>query len=578
VYKINCLVAMVPLKSTRIHHWAHSIVAVTITVAVFGTPVADRRPRFSDESVKSGIEFRADGSPTSRKYLLETMVGGVAVLDYDGDGRLDVFFVNGAKLDDPMQPSAQPDKSNEKFWNRLYRNQGDGTFVDTTAKADVAGHSFGMGAAVGDYDNDGNPDVYVTNYGQNILYRNDGKGKFIDVTKRAGVGGGGWSAGAAFVDVDNDGKLDIFVARYLKWGFKDIWCGDKKPGYRAYCHPKHFDPISHILYKNNGDGTFSDISQSSGLVAHPGKGLGVAIEDYDRDGLIDVLVANDSFPQQLFHNLGDGKFEEVGLSLGLAYDDDGQMFAGMGVDFADYDNDGFPDAFVNALSNQRYALFKQIEKNFEHVSGPTGVGRASALHSGWGARLIDYDNDGWKDLFVAQGHVMDNIELTQPALRYREPLLLLRNDRGRFVDVSTESGEPFRVPRAARGAAFGDLDGNGYVDVLVSCLGENAVLLKNGGAGNHWLVVNTVGTRSNRDGIGARIRLVSHSGVEQHRLVSTAGSYLSSSDKRVHFGLGPDRHVKLLEIVWPSVTVQRLSYIKADQILSVREPETANAR
>jgi enediyne biosynthesis protein E4 len=410
VYKIDCLVAMVPLKATRIHHWAHSIVTVTITVAVFGTPVADRRPRFSDESVKSGIEFRADGSPTSRKYLLETMVGGVALLDYDGDGRLDAFFVNGAKLDDPMQPSAQPDKSNEKFWNRLYRNQGDGTFVDTTAKAGVAGHSFGMGTAVGDYDNDGNPDLYITNYGQNILYRNDGEGKFIDVTKRAGVGGSGWSAGAAFVDVDNDGKLDIFVARYLKWGFEDFWCGDKKPGYRAYCHPKHFDPISHILYKNNGDGTFSDISQSSGVAAHPGKGLGVAIQDYDRDGLIDVLVANDSFPQQLFHNLGDGKFEEVGLSAGLAYDDDGQMFAGMGVDFADYDNDGFPDAFVNALSNQRYALFKQIEKNFEYVSGPTGVGRASTLHSGWGTRLIDYDNDGWKDLFVAQGHVMDNIE------------------------------------------------------------------------------------------------------------------------------------------------------------------------
>jgi hypothetical protein len=266
------------------------------------------------------------------------------------------------------------------------------------------------------------------------------------------------------------------------------------------------------------------------------------------------------------------------LSTGLAYDDDGQMFAGMGVDFSDYDNDGWPDAFFNALGNQRYALFKQVQKNFEYVSGPTGIGRATTLYSGWGARFVDYDNDGWKDLFVAQGHVMDNIELTQPALRYREPLLLLRNNRGQFVDVSAQSGDPFKEPRAARGAAFADLDDNGYVDALVSCLGEKFVLLKNGGGENHWLTVNTVGTRSNRDGIGARIRLVMQSGMEQHGIVSRAGSYLSSSDKRVHFGLGQDREVRLLEITWPSGTIQKLTAVKADQILTVREPASPSPR
>ena len=566
------------MKSIEFLYLARCLIAVTITAAVFAVPVGDGKPRFTDESRSSGIEFRADGSPTNRKYLLETMVGGVGVLDYDGDGRLDIFLVNGAKLSDPMNPGSQPDKSDERFWNRLYRNGGDGTFVDVTAKAGVAGHSFGMGVAVGDYDNDGAPDLYVSNYGRNILYHNNGAGKFSDVTDRAGVPGGGWSAGAAFVDVDNDGRLDIFVARYLKWDFSDIWCGDKKPGYRAYCHPKHFDPISHILYRNNGDGTFSDWSKSSGVADHPGKGLGVAIQDYDHDGLIDILVANDSFPQQLFHNLGGGKFEEVGLSTGLAYDDDGQMFAGMGVDFSDYDNDGWPDAFFNALGNQRYALFKQVQKNFEYVSGPSGIGRATTLYSGWGTRFIDYDNDGWKDLFVAQGHVMDNIELTQPALRYREPLLLLRNNRGQFVDVSAQSGDPFKEPRAARGAAFADLDDNGYVDALVSCLGESFVLLKNGGGENHWLTVNTVGTRSNRDGIGARIRLVMQSGTEQHGIVSRAGSYLSSSDKRVHFGLGQDREVRLLEITWPSGTIQKLTSVKADQILTVREPAPPSPR
>ena len=524
-------------------------------------------------TARSDIQFHADGSATSRKYLIETMVGGVGVLDFDRDGRLDLFFVNGAKLQDPMPGSAAPDKSEERFWNRLYRNAGDGKFFDVTVEAGLAGSGFGMGVAVGDYDNDGFPDLYVTGYGGSTLYHNDGKGKFTDVTKRAGVGATGWSTGAAFVDADHDGRLDLFVARYLTWDFKDVWCGEKNPGFRAYCHPNHFEPAAHVLYRNNGDGTFEDISEKSGVARHKGKGLGVAIQDFDRDGKIDIFVANDSFPQQLFRNLGNGTFLEIGLSAGLAYDEDGQTFAGMGLDASDYDNDGWPDAFINALANQRYALFRNVNKNFEYVSGPTGVGHATMLHSGWGTRFLDYDNDGWKDLFVAQGHVMDNIEITQPSLRYLEPFLLLRNERGRFLDVSSDGGDSFKVPHAARGAAFADLNNDGAMDLVVSCLGQNAVVLQNNRrSGYHWILIDTVGTRSNRDGIGTSVHIVAASGAEQFGIISPAGSYLSSNDKRVHFGLGNDKTIKRIEVTWPTGKMQTMTDVKADQILTIKEP------
>jgi hypothetical protein len=501
------------------------------------------------------------------------MVGGVGLLDFDGDGWLDIYFVNGAKLEDPMPPGKQPDKSDPRFWNRLYRNHHDGTFTDITEKAGVKGHSYGMGVAIGDYDNDGRPDIYVTNLGRNILYHNNGDGTFTDVTEKAAVAGGGWSTGACWVDFDRDGRLDLIVARYLEWDFgKNIWCGERRPGHRAYCHPDQFKPVSHLVYRNNGDGTFTDVSQRSGVASCPGKGLGVAFHDYDRDGWPDILIANDSFPQQLFHNKRDGTFQETALSLGLAYDDDGRTFAGMGIDFADYDNDGWPDAFINALGNQKYALFRNIKGLFEYASGPTGVGGITMLHSGWGARFIDYDNDGWKDLLVAQSHVMDNIEVTQPALRYREPLLLIRNVQGKFRDVSASSGEPFRVPLIARGAACGDLNNDGFPEAVINCKDGRPVVLRNlGSAGNHWLLVNTIGVASNRDGIGAKIRLVTATGGEQHAIVSTAGSYLSSSDKRVHFGLGQEKMVKMLEIQWPSGIVQKLENVAADQILTVRE-------
>lgn len=524
---------------------------------------------------KSGVRFKNEASHTSQKYLPESMVGGVAMFDYDNDGRLDLYFVNGAALSDPMAAGQSPDKSDSKYWNRLYHNNGDGTFTDVTEKAGVRGHSFGMGVAAGDYDNDGNSDLYVTNYGRNILYHNNGDGTFTDVTEKTGVAGGGWCVGACFVDYDRDGRLDLIVSRYIEWDFAhNIWCGEHKPGHRAYCHPDQFKAIAHFVYHNNGDGTFTDVTKKTGFADAPGKGLGIAINDFDRDGWPDILVANDSFAEQLFRNNGDGTFTETALPLGLAYDEDGKVFAGMGVDFADYDNDGWPDVFINALANQRYALFHNDKgKAFEYVSGPSGIGGISMPHSGWGVRFFDYDNDGWKDLFVGQGHVMDNIQLTQPSISYLEAPLLMRNAGNRFQNVSAQSGAPFQTPLAARGVAFGDLNNDGFLDVVINCNDRPAVILQNqGGNGNHWLLVNTVGTASNRDGIGARLRLVTASGLDQHGYVTTAGSYLSSSDKRVHFGLGPEKTAKLLEITWPSGVVQRLENVQADQILTVREP------
>jgi enediyne biosynthesis protein E4 len=533
---------------------------------------APQLPRFEDVTAKARINFRNEPNHTSRKYLPETMGGGVAMFDYDKDGLLDIFFVNGAALRDPMPPGKAPDKSDPKYWNRLYRNNGDGTFSDVTERAGVKGSGYGMGVAVADYDNDGYPDLYVTNVGQNILYHNNGDGTFTDVTEHAGVQGAGWSAGAMFIDYDRDGLLDLFVSRYLTWDFsQDIFCGQTKPGFRAYCHPDQFKPITHILFHNEGHGRFRDASKQSGIANFPGKGLGIAMNDYDRDGWPDIVVANDSFPEQLFHNLKNGKFEEVGVSAGIGYDEDGHTFAGMGVDFADYDNDGWPDIFINALALQKYALFHNRAGNFDYVSGPLGIAGATVNHSGWGAKFVDYDNDGSKDLFIGQGHVMDNIELTQPETRYLEPPMLLRNESGRFINVSRESGPVFRRALAARGAAFADFNNNGFVDVALNCNGEPAMLLKNTGNANHWLVVDTIGTKSNRDGIGAELHLTTEDGKQQYAVVSTGSSYLSANDKRAYFGIGRSATIKALEIKWPSGIVQRFTDLKPDRIFIARE-------
>lgn len=530
-------------------------------------------PVFTDATSASGIRFVNAGSPTSQKYLPESMTGGVAMFDYDRDGRMDLFFVNGAKLGDPMAQGQQPDKSDPRYWNRLYRNEGGGSFTDVTEKAGLQGTGYGMGVAVGDYNNDGHADLFVTNLGRSILYRNNGDGTFTDVTEKSGVVTSGWCAGACFFDYDRDGHLDLFVSRYLDWDFtKNVWCGERTEGFRSYCHPDKFRPVEHLLYRGNGDGTFTDVSRRAGLGRQPGKGLGVVLDDSDGDGWLDIVVANDSFPQQLFSNQKNGEFQESGTGSGLAYDGDGKTFAGMGIDSAFLTNTGESEIFIDALANQRYALFRNRNGFFEYESGESGVGKISAPHSGWGAKFADMDNDGWKDLVIAQGHVMDNIELTQPWIKYREPPALLRNRNGRFEDISADSGKPFQIPLSARGLAVGDLDNDGCLDVAINCNNGPAVILRNGGGtGNHWILIDTVGTVSNRDGIGARVTVTSKSGLKQRAIVSAAGSYLSSSSKRVHFGLGSDDIVAELEVAWPGGIVQTIKNVQTDQILTITE-------
>jgi enediyne biosynthesis protein E4 len=528
---------------------------------------------FVDITQKSGVNFSYQASHTSKKYLIETMGAGVALFDYDNDGRLDIFLVNGAPLDDPTPLGTIPKKSGAKFWNRLYHQKADGTFEDVTQKAGLQGEGYGMGVAVGDYDNDGYEDLYVTGFGGNHLYHNNGNGTFTDVTAKAGVGGSGWSTSSAWVDLDGDGYLDLVVLRYLDWDFADVWCGEHREGYRAYCHPENFKAVPPLVYHNNGDGTFSEVAAKLGL-AKPAKGLGVAFEDYDKDGHLDVFFANDSMLEYLYHNKGDGTFEEVGLTAAVAADADGRTYAGMGVDFADYKNTGWPSLLVTDLANQRYSLYENNrDGSFNYVSQETGIGKMTLLHSGWGVRFFDYDNDGWKDLMIAQGHDLDTIELTAPTLRYREHLLLAHNDRGKgFTDVSNESGEVFQQNWVGRGLAIGDLDNDGRLDAVVTTNDGPAHVLHNEiQTSNHWLLLKLVGHKSNRDAIGAQIKVVTGDG-SQYAMVTTAGSYLSSGDKRVHFGLGKQAQVSTIEIRWPSGIIQALKDVRADQILQIDEP------
>ena len=532
-------------------------------------------PTFTDVTEASGIGFRHENSPTTSKYLIETMGGGVAVFDYDNDGRLDVFFVNGAALADPMPAGAEPDKSAPRFANRLYRNKGDGTFDDVTGRAGLgAARGYGMGVAVGDYDNDGSEDVYVTNYGANILYHNNGDGTFTDVTARAGVAGGGWSTSAGFFDYDNDGRLDLFVTRYVDFTFaNNPYCGERRPGYREYCHPRSFRGVTDLLFHNDGDGTFTDVSNEAGLAKLAGKSLGVAFADYDGDGRIDVYVANDSVPAFLLRNEGSGRFRDTALAAGVAYNAEGAAVAGMGADLADYDGDGRPDLFVTTLSGETYSLYRNRgEGAFTYATPASGIGEATLAFSGWGTKFFDYDNDGHMDLFAAQGHVLDTIELTSDHLKYRQPPLLLRGDGERFTSVGAGAGTVFRQSWAGRGAAFGDLDDDGDTDIVVATCGQRPYLLRNdGGNRRHWLAIRTVGTRSNRDGIGCRVKTVTPSGLTQYHAVTTAGSYLSASDKRLVIGLGGDDRLRLVELHWPSGVVQRLEDVRADQLLTIKE-------
>ncbi len=544
-------------------------------------PATSQPGNFVDTTAKSGINFTATASHTPRKYLIETMGSGVAAFDFDNDGLLDLFFVNGAPLSDPQPKGSVPQKSSPGDWNRLYHQKKDGTFEDVTEKAGLKGVGYGMGVAVGDFDNDGFEDLYVTAYGGNKLYHNNGNGTFTDVTEKSGTGGPTtpgftWSTSAAWVDLDNDGLLDLVVLRYVQWDWDDEYCGEHREGYRAYCHPDIFPAIPALVYHNDGNGHFTEVAKKMGLDV-PGKGLGIAIADFDRDGKIDLAVANDSMLEFLYHNQGNGHFEETGLTAEVAVDGDGRTYAGMGIDFQDYNNDGLPDLVITNLANQKYALYRNNgDGSFTYDTYVSGLARMTLLHSGWGIRFLDYDNDGLKDILIAQGHDLDTVELNYPQLHYKEPMLLAHNTgKGGFVDVSKDSGAVFGQAWVSRGLAVGDLDNDGRVDAVVTTNGGPAHIMHNETATpNHWLLLNLVGHKSNRDGIGAEIKLTTGKG-PQYVTVTTAGSYLSSNDKRAHFGLGTDPTAKSIEIRWPSGIVQKLENVRGDQVLKIDEPITS---
>jgi len=519
-----------------------------------------------DVGKPKGIDFVLENSPTSQKYLVETMGGGVALFDYNNDGLLDIFLVNGGGLREAVSLPESFDRANPKYWNRLYRQNRDGSFTDVTKAAGLASagsQNYGMGVAVGDYDNDGYEDLYVTNYGHNILYHNNGDGTFTDVTKKAGVAAGGWSASAGFVDYDNDGRIDLFVTRYMEWDTAhNKACG---VAFRTYCPPGAFPAITNILYHNNGDGTFTDVSQSSGIASKKGRSLGVAFNDCDGDGFQDIFVANDGMEEFLFHNNKDGTFSERALEAGVALSDDGSVYAGMGVDFRDYDNDGKPDILVTNLTKQRYALYHNDgDCSFSYSSLQTGLAKLSVGSSGWGVGLVDFDNDGWKDVFAAQGHVMDNVEQIDPSMRYKETPLFAISQKGQFVRA--DSGAT--IPVAGRGVAFGDLDNDGKIDAVMTVLGGPPQVFHNKISGGHWLTLTMIGTRGNRDGIGARVVVNG-----QTEIVTTSGSYLSARDKRVHFGLGAATSASV-DVFWPSGTHQVLQHVAADQFLKIEESRT----
>jgi hypothetical protein len=513
-----------------------------------------------------GIDFVLRNSPTSQKYLIETMPGGAALFDYNNDGLLDIFLVNGGKIGTTLHAPENFDRADPHYWNRLYRQNRDGSFTDVTEAVGLAragNGNYGMGVAVGDYDNDGFSDLYVTSYGKNILYHNNGDGTFTDVTSKAGVAAGGWSVSAGFLDYDNDGYLDLFVTRYMGWDpdHNKICGGD----WHTYCPPGVFPATSCVLYRNRGDGTFEDVSEHSGIAAKKGRALGVAFADYDGDGFTDIFVSNDGMQQYLFRNNGDGTFRECALESGAALTADGKGLSGMGVAFQDYDNDGRPDALVTVLPREIYGLYHNDGGGmFSYQSLETGLGALTSGSSGWGVGLEDFDNDGWKDLFVAQSHVLDNVQQIDASLRYKEVPMLALNHNGHFERA--ESG--VTTPLAARGAAFGDINNDGWMDVLITTLGGPPVLLLNrGGGGNHWLSITLRGSRSNRDGYGARVRVNG-----QTRVASSTGSYVCNNDKRLHFGLGSAEKATL-EVLWPSGAKQTLNEVRVDQFLEVREPE-----
>jgi len=548
--------------------FAAALLAVWGAALLFGGPEGTSPIRFSYQP----IAFQLESNETPARNAPETMAGGVAILDYNQDGRPDIFFTNGADI-------STLKKSDPKYRNRLFRNDGNGKFTDVTAAAGLEGTGYDIGVAVGDYDNDGYPDIFVAGVYRNTLYHNNRDGTFTDVTAKAGVKLGPdpeygplWAVAAAWVDVNNDGLLDLFVVNYLQWQYSDKpMCGFQ--GTADYCHPRFYKGQPNSLFLNQGDGTFKEVSAEWGIRAHPGKGMGVGVADYDLDGRQDLFVTNDAYYNSLFHNLGN-KFEEVAMTAGVGLPEDGNFISGMGVDFRDVNNDGYPDIAFIALNNQTFPLFLNDGKGgFREVTASSGMRSLSLHKAGFGPGLFDFDNDGWKDLFVTRGHVG---ALPQPGQGVDQNSTVFRNlgASGKWEALTEEAGLDATPPARHRGCAFGDLDGDGRIDVVTSALARPAEIWMNRSPGaNHWLDVALQGVKSNRDGIGARIKVVTRSLGAQYNHMTTSVGYASSSDSPVHFGLGPDKRVESIEIRWPSGVVQTLPAQDGDRILKVKEPE-----
>jgi hypothetical protein len=544
-----------------------------LLMALFGLCPAQADPRpivFEDVASEAGVEFVLQDGATPAKHQIETMVGGVAVLDFNRDGLPDIHFTNGA------EPPAL-EKKDPRFYNRLYRNEGDGKFTDVTARARVRGAGHSIGAAAGDYDNDGYADIFVAGVNRNLLYRNLGDGTFRDVTASAGLEWAGparkpWSVAGGWFDYDNDGHLDLFVVNYVSWSAEsDPPC--TTGGARTYCHPKHYEGLANQLFHNNGDGTFRDVSTAAGISASVGKGMSLGFLDANSDGHLDVFVANDAVPNGLFLSDGKGGFQEDALAAGVAFNDDGQALSSMGTETADFDNDGREDIFVVAIDNQAFPLFRNSGKGlFEDVTYTHGIGPPALGDTGWGAGIRDLNNDGFRDLFIAAGAIDDNVEAyaSRPSrLRNR---VLAGSQGGRFSDVSDSAGPDFQQRGRHRGAAFADFNRDGLLDVVVSRIGEKAELFFNRSrpTGN-WLELTLEGSRGNRSAIGAWVRVRMTSGRSLWGRVSSAGSYASSNDLTLHFGLGQD-DVAAVEITWPAGTAQRLEKLRCCQRVQVSEP------